>query len=145
MKNRRPTLFLSHESFFRQFQPLVESPPRKARGNPGFAARNVGPHSYIDETVQVLGWQQVRIGHHTVIGENTWINVNDRAGDTPAVIIGDNCFHRAAQFHQLWRWHPTIGDYCFTGPDCHFIGAGPRFLLTVRALRGPARSETATA
>ena len=35
-------------------------------------------NSYIDESAQVLGWQQVRIGHHTIIGESTWINVNQR-------------------------------------------------------------------
>lgn len=43
-----------------------------------FRARNVGPRSFIDPTAQVLGWQQVRIGHHTIVGENSWINVNQR-------------------------------------------------------------------
>lgn len=101
-----------------------------------FRRRHVGEHSYIDETVQVLGWKQVRIGHHTIIGESTWINVNQRDGLSPAVIIGDNCFIARRNFFSTGA-RIAIGDYCLTGPDCHFIGAGHDFSspLTPVALR----------
>jgi hypothetical protein len=42
--------------------------------------------------VQIFGRRQVRIRHYTIIGENTWINVNPRAGADPEIVIGDNCF-----------------------------------------------------
>jgi acetyltransferase-like isoleucine patch superfamily enzyme len=91
-----------------------------------FRAAHVGPGSYIDETAQVLGWQRVRIGHHTVVGEGTWINVNHRDGTEPAVTIGDNCFIARRNFFSAGA-RIKIGDYCLTGPDCHFIGAGHDF------------------
>ena len=87
-----------------------------------FRQRNVGPRSFIDPTAQVLGWQQVRIGHHTIVGENSWINVNQRDQSEPAVIIGNNCFLGRRNFLTAGVTI-TIGDYCLTGPDCHFLGA----------------------
>ncbi len=87
---------------------------------------NVGPHSYIEPSVHVLGWQQVRIGHHTVISADTWINVNFRDETDPAVMIGDNCFIGRRNFLTAGA-RITIGDYCLTGPDCHFLGADHHF------------------
>jgi acetyltransferase-like isoleucine patch superfamily enzyme len=91
-----------------------------------FRRLHVGEHTYIDDSVQVLGWQQVRIGHHTVIGEGTWINVNERRRAEPVVTIGDNCFIARRNFFSAGA-RINIGDYTLTGPDCHFIGAGHDF------------------
>lgn len=91
-----------------------------------FRERNVGARSFVDPTAQVLGWQQVRIGHHTIVGENTWINVNQRDSAEPVVIIGDNCFIARRNFLSAGA-RITIGDYCLTGPDCHFLGADHEF------------------
>jgi acetyltransferase-like isoleucine patch superfamily enzyme len=91
-----------------------------------FRSRHVGLRSFIDPTAQVLGWQQVRIGHHTIVGENTWINVNQRHSTAPIVIIGDNCFIARRNFLSAGA-RITIGDYCLTGPDCHFLGADHEF------------------
>jgi acetyltransferase-like isoleucine patch superfamily enzyme len=91
-----------------------------------FRRQHVGHSSFIDESVQVLGWQQVRVGHHTIIGESTWINVNQRESGTPSVIIGDNCFIARRNFLSAGA-RITIGDYCLTGPDCHFLGADHDF------------------
>ncbi len=83
---------------------------------------HVGPSSYIDETVQVLGWKQVRVGHHTVISEGTWLNVNDRDVDGPVIEIGNNCFIGRRNFFSSGG-AIKIGDYCFTGVNCNFLGA----------------------
>ncbi|MEI9897631.1 MAG: acyltransferase [Chthoniobacter sp.] len=95
---------------------------RDSRKANDYRRRHVGESSLIDETVHVLGWQQVRIGHHTIIAEGTWINVNNRDETNPAVIIGDNSFIGRRNFFTAGS-RITIGDYCLTGPDCHFLGA----------------------
>ncbi|MEP6667799.1 MAG: acyltransferase [Chthoniobacter sp.] len=95
---------------------------RELRRANDYRRQHVGEGSLIDETVHVLGWQQVRIGHHTIIAEGTWINVNQRDQADPAVTIGDNCFIGRRNFLTAGV-SITIGDYCLTGPDCHFLGA----------------------
>lgn len=74
----------------------------------------------------MLGWRQVSIGHHTVVGAESWINVNDRRSDRPVVIIGDNCFLGRRNFINAGEF-VRLGDYCLTGPDCHFLGADHDF------------------
>jgi acetyltransferase-like isoleucine patch superfamily enzyme len=91
---------------------------RRARA---FRRAHIGPDSYVDPTVQVLGWQQVRIGHHTIVGADTWINVNHRERPDPAVVIGNNCFIARRNFLSAGTLI-RVGDYCLTGPDCHFLG-----------------------
>jgi len=91
-----------------------------------FRRQNVGPRSFIDPTAQILGWRQVRIGHHTIVGENTLINVNHRQGPEPMVLIGDNCFIARRNFFTAGA-RISMGDYCLTSPDCHFLGAGHDF------------------
>jgi acetyltransferase-like isoleucine patch superfamily enzyme len=87
-----------------------------------FRRAHVGPSSHIDESVQVLGWKQVRIGHHSVISEGTWLNVNDRDVDAPVIVIGNNCFIGRRNFFSSGA-AIKIGDYCFTGVNCNFLGA----------------------
>jgi acetyltransferase-like isoleucine patch superfamily enzyme len=82
----------------------------------------LGPHTCLDESVQVLGWEYVQIGHHTMIGADTWINVNNRVGNELELVIGDNCFLGRRNFLNAGA-RLVIGDYCLTGPDCHFLGA----------------------
>jgi acetyltransferase-like isoleucine patch superfamily enzyme len=107
--------------FFRQCRRWVRR-QAEARQASRLRRAHVGPHSYLDASVQVLGWQQVRIGHHTVVSADTWINVNDRAVSTPTVIIGNNCFLGRRNFISVGALI-RLGDYCFTGVDCHFLGA----------------------
>ena len=68
----------------------------------------------------------MRVGHHTIIGEGTWINVNDRDSVVPVVTIGDNCFIARRNFLSAGA-RISIGDYCLTGPDCHFLGSDHDF------------------
>jgi acetyltransferase-like isoleucine patch superfamily enzyme len=81
----------------------------------------VGSGSYVDRTVQVLGWDNILIGRNTSIGEHSCINVNLR--DTLRVRIGDNCFIGRRNFFSSGDFI-DIGDYCLTGPNCSFLNAG---------------------
>ena len=81
----------------------------------------VGSGSYVDKTVQVLGWDNISIGQNTSIGEHSCINVNLR--DALRVRIGDNCFIGRRNFFSSGDFI-DIGDYCLTGPNCSFLNAG---------------------
>lgn len=85
-------------------------------------AANLGARTVIDPSVQIIGWRNVRIGEGSVISEGAWINVNDRDGAEPAIVIGNNCFLGRRNFLSSGK-RIRIGDYCLTGIDCHFLGA----------------------
>lgn len=87
-----------------------------------FRRAHVGSSSYVDPSAQVLGWKQVRIGHHSAISEDTWLNVNDRSGDEARIVIGDNCYIGRRNFFSAGAMI-KIGDYTFTGVNCHFLGS----------------------
>jgi acetyltransferase-like isoleucine patch superfamily enzyme len=88
-----------------------------------FRKCNVGEKTYIDPSVRILGWGNVRIGSNTTISEDVWFNVNHREKGNPRIEIGDNCHIGKRNFFSSG---PSIklGDYCFTGIDCHFLGCG---------------------
>ena len=84
--------------------------------------KNIDSNSYVDPSVQVLGWRNVRVGQNSVISEQTWINVNHRGRNNISIIIGNNCFIGRRNFlssGELIR----IGDFCLTGPNCNFLGS----------------------
>lgn len=85
-------------------------------------AKNVGPGAYLDDSVQVLGWRRVRIGAQTIVSADSWLNVNNRAVDEPAIVIGANCFIGRRNFLSAGSLI-RIGDYALTGVDCHFLGS----------------------
>lgn len=88
-----------------------------------FRQTQVGKNSYVDPSVQIIGWRNVTIGCNTTISEESWLNVNFRDESTPKIIIGNNCHIGRRNFFSsgpLIR----IKDYGFTGLDCHFLGAG---------------------
>lgn len=84
--------------------------------------RNVGKNSYVDPSVHVLGWENVRIGKNSVISENTFININFRQKNKICLSIGDYCFIGRRNL-----FNPgiliKIGSYCLTAPDCKFLGS----------------------
>ena len=84
--------------------------------------KNAGAAGYIDRTVQVLGWNNVRIGRNSVISEGGWLNVNHRQGAVAQIAIEDNCYIGRRNFFSSGRLI-RIGSYCLTGIDCKFIGA----------------------
>ncbi|MDF5731543.1 MAG: acyltransferase, partial [Rhizonema sp. PD38] len=84
--------------------------------------RNVGKNSYIDPSVHVLGWENVRIGENSVIAEDTIVNINFRHKDKIGLIIGDYCFIGRGNFFSPGVLI-KIGNYCLTGPDCKYLGS----------------------
>lgn len=88
-----------------------------------FRMSKVGENSYIDPTVQIIGWENISIGCNTTISEESWLNVNYRDKLNDQIIIGNNCHIGRRNFFSsgpLIR----IKDYGFTGLDCHFLGCG---------------------
>jgi acetyltransferase-like isoleucine patch superfamily enzyme len=95
-----------------------------ATGHPGaFRRTRVGAGSYIDPTVQIVGWNHVRIGRNSTLSERSWLNVNHRDEPVDRITIGDSCHIGRNNFLSAG---PSIvlHDYCFTGLDCHFLGCG---------------------
>ncbi len=85
--------------------------------------KNVGARSYIDPSVQVIGWNNVRVGENTVISQDSWINVNHRNNDEVSVDIGSHSLIGRRNFFSSGDYI-KIGPYCLTGVDCRFLGAG---------------------
>ena len=83
--------------------------------------KNIGNNSYVDPSVQVLGWKNVRIGQNSIISEDTWININHRESGI-SLTIGDNCFIGRRNFLSTGQLI-EIKDYCLTAPDCKFLGS----------------------
>lgn len=87
-----------------------------------FYKKKIGENTYIDQTVNVLGWKNIFIGKNTCIGEYSWLNINNRVDNFEHIKIGDNCYlgKRVAisSAEQI-----LIKDYCLMGDDCKLIGA----------------------
>lgn len=88
-----------------------------------FRKSQVGRNSYVDPSVQVVGWKNVSIGCNTTISEESWFNVNFRADLTSRIVIGNNC-HIGRRNYFSSGPRIQIKDYGFTGLDCHFLGCG---------------------
>ena len=85
-------------------------------------AEALAPGAHVSASVQVLGWNRVRIGIKSVIGDDGWLNVNDRRPDSPAIVIGNFAFIGRRNIFNAGL-EIRIGDYCMTGADCHFNGS----------------------
>ncbi len=87
-----------------------------------FYKKKIGQNTYIDKTVNVFGWSYVKIGSNTLIGEQTWLNVNGRIKNHKHIQIGNYCYlgrrNLLASSKQL-----IIGDYVMTNNDCKFLGS----------------------
>ena len=89
---------------------------------PLYRRKNVGRRSRIDRSAQILGWKSIRLGHHVLIGENCWLNVNFPNAEQPCLTIGNySMIGRRNMISSGMRL--TLGDYTLTGPDCRLIGA----------------------
>jgi acetyltransferase-like isoleucine patch superfamily enzyme len=86
-----------------------------------FRKRNVGQNSYVDPTVQIFGWLNVRIGRNSTLSEDSWLNVNDPQGNINRISIGNNC-HIGRRNYFSTATQIRVKDYAFTGLDCHFLG-----------------------
>lgn len=88
-----------------------------------FRRLNVGSNSYVDPSVQIIGWKNVEIGSSTILSEDIWINVNYRDDPEKKITIGNNCHIGRRNFFSSGPFI-LIKDYCLTGIDCHFLGCG---------------------
>lgn len=86
-----------------------------------FLKKKIGKGTYIDKTVNVLGWAHVSIGSNTLIGEQTWLNVNKRIKGFEHIIIGNYCYIGRRNLISSSKLL-TISDYVMTSNDCKFLG-----------------------
>lgn len=86
----------------------------------------LGKDAYVDPTVQITGRDHVQIGEGVIIGESSWLNVNDRTPGTKSIVIGDFAFVGRRAFFACGS-RISLGPYCVLGPDCHFIGNSHNF------------------
>jgi acetyltransferase-like isoleucine patch superfamily enzyme len=78
--------------------------------------------SYISQTAQIIGLDQILIGNHTTISDDVWININHRLNKEASLIIGDNCIIGRRAFITVAK-KVKIGDYTSMGVNCLLLGA----------------------
>ena len=88
-----------------------------------FRRNNVGAGTYIDPSVQIFGYRQVRIGRNSVISEGCWLNTNLGGATTNSIDIDNNC-HVGRHNYFSAGGSIKLQDYAFTGIRCLFLGAG---------------------
>jgi len=91
-----------------------------------FLKKKIGKNSYIDATVNVLGWSHVSIGDNTLIGEQSWFNVNGREDDFNHIKIGDYCYIGRRNLLSSSR-ELIIKDFVMTNNECKFLGSNHIF------------------
>lgn len=83
---------------------------------------NIGKSTYIDKSVHIVGLKNIKIGSNTIISDDTWLNVNDRAGGNVAIEIGSNCYIGKRNFFNSAE-KITIKDYFMSGINCSVLGS----------------------
>jgi acetyltransferase-like isoleucine patch superfamily enzyme len=91
-----------------------------------FSKRSIGRDTFVDKTVQVLGWDSVSIGNSSVIGERSWLNVNNRRTGRKHIVIGNNCWIGMGNIFSAGVLI-YISDYCMTAMGCKFLGVDHAF------------------
>jgi acetyltransferase-like isoleucine patch superfamily enzyme len=86
----------------------------------------IGAQTFIDRSVQVLGWDHVSIGHHSAISEGCWLNVNQRTPGHRHIVIGNHVYLGRRNFLTS-GWQIDVGDYCMTGIDCKLMSGDHTF------------------
>jgi len=101
---------------------------RKASGHPQNRppTGHVGSDTVIHSRVQVLGWDNVFIGKDCVICEDSWFNINRRSDPNCRIEIGDHTSIGRRNFFAAGSLI-SVGPYCLTGIDCHFLGGDHGF------------------
>lgn len=87
-----------------------------------FLKKDIGKNSYIDKTVNVFGWEHISIGLNTLIGEQTWLNVNRRTKNFKHIKIGNYCYLGRRNLLSSSK-ELIISDYVMTNNDCKFLGS----------------------
>lgn len=87
-----------------------------------FVKKQIGSNTYVDPTVNVFGWAHVSIGNNTLIGEQSWLNVNGREDGFKHIKIGDYCYLGRRNLLSSSR-ELIISDYVMTNNECKFLGS----------------------
>lgn len=85
--------------------------------------RRVGDGTFLDPSIQVLGWEHVAIGRNCVISEQSYFNTNRRRKGAVEIVVEDDCFIGRRNFFTSAELI-SIGRFCLTGIDCKFLGNG---------------------
>ncbi|MBL8315084.1 MAG: hypothetical protein JNK55_15175 [Rubrivivax sp.] len=72
--------------------------------------------------VKLIGLRGISIGHNSVIGAGTWLNVNDPKKYPDSIVIGENCFIGQDSLLTAGR-SIAVRDYCLTARGVALIGA----------------------
>lgn len=78
----------------------------------------------IDKTVHFTGKRYISYGKHTMISQNSWLNVNERGGER--IILGDYDFIGRNNFFTSGKLI-EFGDFVITSVNCCFIGANHKY------------------
>lgn len=91
-----------------------------------FLKKKIGINTYVDPTVNVFGWSHVSIGSHTLVGEQSWLNVNDREQGFDHIKVGSYCYIGRRNLLSSSR-QLVINDYVMTNNECKFLGSNHVF------------------
>lgn len=91
-----------------------------------FFKKDIGKGSYIDPTVNVLGWAYVSIGKKTLIGEQSWLNINGRKEGFKHIKIGNFCYVGRRNFFSSSK-ELIMCDFVMTNNECKFLGSNHVF------------------
>jgi acetyltransferase-like isoleucine patch superfamily enzyme len=78
--------------------------------------------SYVSRSVNFIGRKHVSIGQGSVVSDEAWFNVNNRALPKMRIMIGKNCYIGKRNFFSSGQ-KIDIGDFVMTGINCCFLGA----------------------
>jgi acetyltransferase-like isoleucine patch superfamily enzyme len=79
----------------------------------------VGHRAFVSRTVKVVGWNRLKIGDYTVVGDDTWFIANHAH---TSIRIGRHGYIGLRNFFTSGA-RIMLGDYTMTAPNCCFLGA----------------------
>ena len=77
---------------------------------------------YISSSVNFIGKKRVKIESGSVIGDDSWFNVNKRELNKTRISIGRNSYIGKRNFFSSGK-SINIGEYAMTGINCSFLGS----------------------
>jgi len=94
----------------------------RARSLRALRHTNTGAGSKLARSVQVYGWESVRIGCNSMICDDSLLNAINSPPAEAKILIGDCCLIGRRNFLNAGT-KLVFADFCLTGTDCHFLGA----------------------
>jgi len=91
-----------------------------------FHKKDIGKNTYIDSTVNVFGWSHISIGDNTLVGEQSWLNINEREEGFKHIVIGNYCYIGRRNLLSSSR-QLILSDYVMTNNECKFLGSNHVF------------------